>query len=175
MTIRNAIALASGGLVAVALPLAAAAATHGAQRAPADRRTFAGTWSAAGTRETLPIDGGRTAVVVHLSGAIVFTGETSIGRGFQGEAIGFDNGAGLSAGCAVWTDSRGDRLYSVIAGGVLQTGRHIVGTITGGTGRFAGAAGGYELTWQYVVPGEGDGVHGQAIDLRGWIRRDEGS
>jgi hypothetical protein len=175
MTIRDAAVIASAGLAALALPLLTAAARRGAPRAPADRRTFTGTWSAAGTRESLPIDGGRTAAVVHLSGAIMLTGETSIGRGVQGEVIGFDNGAGLSAGCAVWTDAQGARIFSVITGDILQAGRRIVGTITGGTGRFAGATGGYELTWQYVVSTEGDGVQGRATDLRGWIRRDEGS
>ena len=36
-------------------------------------RTFAGSWSAVGQRQTMPTEGGRAAAIVHLSGAIVLT------------------------------------------------------------------------------------------------------
>jgi len=38
----------------------------------------------------------------------------------------------------VWTDRLGDRLFSRLKGDPLETGRRVVGTITGGTGRYAG-------------------------------------
>jgi hypothetical protein len=48
-----------------------------------------------------------------------------------------------------------------------------VGTITGGTGRYAGLDGEYAFTWQYVVaPADGAGViQGRAADLSGRVRR----
>ncbi len=44
------------------------------------------------------------------------------------------------------------------------------GTITGGTGRYAGITGEYEFRWQYLIAAEGDVVHGRAVDLRGSVR-----
>jgi hypothetical protein len=55
----------------------------------------------------------------------------------------------------------------------VQTGRRFVGTITGGTGRYAGAGGDYSFTWEYVVAApEGDdagAIQGRAVGLEGRI------
>ena len=169
---------AGGGLRAAALvcltlgPAIGVGAALRAQAASDDWRAFSGSWSATGVRQTLPAEGGRTATVAHLSGAIVLTGGGA-GAGFAAEVIGFDDGDGASVGRAVWTDSRGDRIFSTLRGGPLQTGRRVSGTITGGTGRWTGATGDYALTWQYVVSGEGDVVQGRAADLHGRVRLQE--
>ncbi len=133
--------------------------------------TFEGSWSATGARETLPTGGERDAAIVQLSGAVVLTTGTGLAAGFRAQAIGFDDGRTLSAGRAVWTDSRGDRIFSELKGDQLQTGRRIRGTFTGGTGRYAGIVGDYELTWQYVVAGEESVVQGRAVSLTGRFRR----
>jgi hypothetical protein len=133
-------------------------------------RTFRGTWSATGQRQSLPTETGQPAAVVRISGAVLLEDASGLSNGFRGEAIGFDDGRMLSVGRAVWTDSRGDRIFSELKGEPLQTGRRVFGTITGGTGRYDGATGDYELTWQYVVSAEGDTVQGRATNLRGQIR-----
>ena len=133
-------------------------------------RTFRGTWSATGQRQALPTETGQPAAVVRISGAVVLEDASGLSSGFRGEAIGFDDGRTLSVGRAVWTDSRGDRIFSELKGEPLQTGRRVAGTITGGTGRYDGAIGDYELTWQYVVSAEGETVQGRATDLRGRVR-----
>lgn len=132
-----------------------------------DWRTFDGTWSATGSRQTVPTETGN-ASIVRISGAIVLSG--TAGVGFSAGAIGFDDGSGVSVGRAVWTDSRGDRIFSALRGGPLQAGRSVSGTITGGTGRWADASGDYTMTWQYVVAGEGDAIQGRSADLHGRIR-----
>ncbi len=109
---------------------------------------------------------------MQLSGAVVLSSPVGSSSGFRGEAIGFDDGGSLSAGRAVWTDAHGDRLFSALHGDSLQTGRRITGTITGGTGRYAGSTGEYTLTWQYVVSGEDDVVQGRTVDLQGRFRSD---
>ena len=93
-----------------------------------------------------------------------------LSRGFRGEAIAFDDGRSTNVGRAVWTDARGDRVFSELKGEPIQTGRRVAGTITGGTGRYAGVTGDYELTWQYVVQSEDESVNGRASDLRGRFR-----
>jgi hypothetical protein len=67
----------------------------------------------------------------------------------------------------VWTDERGDKVFSHLRGEPLATGSHVVGTITGGTGRWAGLTGEYELRWQYVIESDDGTVSGRAIGLKG--------
>ena len=110
-------------------------------------RTFSGSWSARGQRQVIPTEGNGSASIVHLSGAVVL-GRTDLEGGMLGEVIAFDDGQRLGVGRAVWTDTRGDHLFSELRGEPVATGRRIVGTITGGTGRYAGVTGDYALTWQ---------------------------
>jgi hypothetical protein len=162
--------------LAVALLMAPALA--GAGRAPAvwqanageEWRTFSGSWSARGQRQVIPTEGSGSAAIVHLSGAIVLA-KTDLDGGVLGEAIAFDDGQRLSVGRAVWTDARGDRLFSELRGEPVATGRRVVGTITGGTGRYAGVIGDYALTWQYVAQDVDDVVQGRSVDLRGRLRK----
>ena len=103
----------------------------------------------------------------------MLTSGGGLSRGFRGEAIGFDDGQGVSLGRAVWTDEHGDRLFSRLKGEPLETGRRVVGTITGGTGRYAGLEGEYSFTWQYVVSAEDGAIQGRAVRLEGRVRRKE--
>ena len=162
-------ALRAAACVALVLTAWGPAAFVRAQPA-SDWREFQATWSASGRRHAINTDRS-TATIVDLSGAVVITGGESMGRGFRGEVIGFDDGEGMSVGRAVWTDERGDSVYSRLTGDALKSGRRIVATITGGTGRYAGIEGEFAFTWQYVIAGEGDRIQGRAVDLAGRARR----
>lgn len=141
------------------------------QQANASGQVFEGTWSATGHRQFLKMHAGAPAVTVQLSGAITLTAGSGLSRGFRGEVIGFDDGAGLIAGRVVWTDERGDQIYSGIFGDALvAASRQLRGTITGGTGRYAGLTGEYEFRWQNLLQLEDDAVSGRAVDLRGRVR-----
>ena len=157
--------------IALALTLTGGADPH-AQATSDGWRTFDGGWSATGTRQTLATESGRPALIVHLSGAIALA-SGGVGSGFGAEAIGFDDASGEAIGRAVWTDRNGNRIFSTLRGGPLQTGRRVIGTITGGTGRWANATGDYTLTWQYVVSDESDAMQGHSVDLHGRIRVSE--
>jgi hypothetical protein len=163
--------MSRGALAAacLALVLDGGTATTRAQSST-EWRDFAGTWSLAGRRHTLPQAQG-AAAVVDLSGAFVVTGGVAFGRGFRGEVIGFDDGEGVSVGRAVWTDERGDRIFSRLTGETIGGGRRVTGAITGGTGRYTGLEGEFTFTWQYVLAGEGDRIHGRAGDVVGRVRR----
>ena len=132
--------------------------------------SFEGSWSASGQRHAVALEDGEEAAIVELSGAVVLTSGEGLSGGFRGEVIGFDDGEGLSVGRSVWTDEKGDRLFSRLKGEPLETGRRIVGTITGGTGRYTGLSGEYSFTWQYVLPAEDGRIQGRAVDLSGRIR-----
>ena len=162
-------------LVAAALLVAAAIAAQApapAQQAPAADvwRSFEGTLSASGQRQTLPTESGRPAVTVQLSGPVAITAGEGLSRAFRSEVIGFDDGAGLTVLCGVWTDDRGDRIFTRLKGETVASGRRIAGTITGGTGRYAGITGEYSFEWQYVVEAEAGTISGRAVGLRGRYR-----
>ena len=90
--------------------------------------------------------------------------------GFQAQAIGLtDSLAGMQGRC-VWTDERGDKVYSELKGEFVATGNRIVGTILGGTGRYAGLTGEYSFHWRFVVESEDGAVSGRAVDLKGRAR-----
>jgi hypothetical protein len=109
-------------------------------------------------------------LTVQLSGAVAITAGEGLSRGFRGEVIGFDDGAGLTVARCVWTDDRGDRIFSQLKGDTIASGRRIVGTISGGTGRYAGITGEYGFEWQYVIEAEAGTISGRAIGLRGRFR-----
>jgi len=141
------------------------------QQSLAMGQEFAGTWSASGQRQLLKTDVSFSAVTLQMSGAVMLTTNAGLSRGFRGEVIGFDDGAGVISGRAVWTDDHNDRIFSGIYGDALtSSGRQVRGTITGGTGRYAGVTGEYEFRWQNLITTEDNIVHGRAIDLRGRVR-----
>ena len=166
---RHRAALVAGSLALALASLVPVAASQGS--GPADWRPFEGSWSVSGKRSTVPIEGGATAAVVEVSGAVVLTSGEGLSRGFRGEVIGFDDGQGVSLGRTVWTDEHGDRLFSRLKGEPIETGRRIVGTITGGTGRYAGLEGDYSFTWKYVLSAEDGAIQGRAVRLEGRVRR----
>ena len=155
------------------------AAVHAQETSREAWNTFHGTWSAVGRRQTLRTEGEHPAAIIQLSGSVVLTGSRGSGgpgafsSAFHAELIGFTDGDQLGAGRAVWTDARGDLVFSVLKGERLATGRRITATITGGTGRYAGLTGDWELTWQFVVATDEGEVQGRAADLKGRFRRGE--
>ncbi len=166
---RGGIVLVVALVVSVALSLTMPARAQGP---PAPWRTFEGSWSASGHRESLPTEGARPAVTSYLSGAIVLTGtdSTAFSKGFRGEAIGFDDGTKVSAARCVWTDQHGDHVFSTLTGEASADGRRFVGTITGGSGRYAHLEGEYSFKWQYVVEAEQGSIQGRAVGLKGRYR-----
>lgn len=136
---------------------------------PGEWHTFEGTWSASGTRQTLNLEANHRASILDLTGSLLLTGDRGLGVGFRAEAIGFsDNLAGMQGRC-VWTDERGDKVYSELKGESVGAGNLIEGTFLGGTGRFVGVTGQYSFRWQYVVESE-DVLSGRAVDLKGRVR-----
>jgi len=139
-------------------------------RAPGEWRTFEGTWSASGTRQTIKLEADHRASIFDLTGSLLLVGDRGLGVGFKAQAIGFtDSLVGVQGRC-VWTDERGDQVYSELKGELVATGNHIVGTFLGGTGRYAGVTGEYSFQWQFVVESEDGTVSGRAVDLKGRAR-----
>jgi hypothetical protein len=158
----------------VAFLLAAACGEPGGsppQTLPTDEwLRFEGTWTATGKRRTLRLGPNDRAAIFDLTGSVLLTGPQRPAVGFIAHAIGFsDSRAGMQGRC-VWTDERGDMVYSELSGQAIGTGNHIVGKVIGGTGRYAGVTGDYSFQWQYVVDTEDGAVSGRVVDLKGRAR-----
>jgi hypothetical protein len=157
-------------LVTLAAVLAAAGAWQAQPASPPDGwRAFDGSWNASGLRQSVATELGHPAAILRLTGNVSLrTG--ALGRGFRGEAIGYDDGRAGGVGRAVWTDARGDRIFSELTGEPVKTGRRVTATITGGTGRYSGITGDYSFTWQYVVDAGGGEIQGHSTGLTGRYR-----
>lgn len=157
-------------LLAVAAVLAAAARAQEPSPDPGWVE-LEGAWTATGTRQVLEMGPGRTAAIIHLTGSVVLTNPGGLSRGFHSEAIGFEDGRGASVGQGVWTDERGDQIFIDTRGEATESGRHIVGTISGGTGRYAGLEGGYEFDWKYLIANPDGGIQGWGVGIKGRVRQ----
>jgi hypothetical protein len=132
--------------------------------------TFTANWSASGLERTLATGEG-SASIFEIRGPMVVTSGDGMSRGFLGQAIGFVDRGKLGVGRLVLTDDDGNAIFNDLQGQGLGNGKQIRGTITGGTGRYAGIEGDLVFDWQYVIH-TGDGmVQGRAVGLSGRFRR----
>jgi hypothetical protein len=147
-----------------------AARTSESLPAASEWHEFAGTWTAAGSRSSIPLGEGRRASIAKLEGSLMLLGPSRPAVGFRAEALVLNDSASGTIGRVVWTDDRGDQVFSELTGQGTRTGSHIVGTFLGGTGRYAGASGGYEFSWRFVLQTEDGDLQGQSEGLNGKIR-----
>jgi hypothetical protein len=131
---------------------------------------FQGTWTATGSRHTIRLGADRQASVADLTGSLLLTGPSRPGVGFRAEAIVLNDSATGMVGRSVWTDERGDQVFSELRGEGTATGNRILGTILGGTGRYSGATGNFEFSWRFVLETEDGTVQGQSVGLKGRVR-----
>lgn len=158
--------------VVVVIVLAAAGCGEARPRSPLPDgwHEFSGSWNASGTRRVLELGALRRATLVDLEGTMLLAGPGRPGTGFRAEVFALgDTETGL-VGRSVWTDESGDRVFSELRGEGTQAKNRITGTFVGGTGRYAGATGTYEFSWQYVIETEEGGVQGRAVDLKGRVQ-----
>lgn len=147
-----------------------AAQTANSQPMGGEWHEFQGTWIAAGTRDTIRLGRERRASITSYDGSLVLAGPTRPGVGFRAEAITLNDSTTGIVGRAVWTDERGNKVYSELSGGAPATSGKILGNFVGGTGRYAGATGTYEFSWQYLIETEDGNVQGKSSGLTGRIR-----
>ncbi len=141
-----------------------------ATTAPEGIRTFTGSWSATGTRQTLSLAPGQQAAVFKVGGSLLLSGEQRPHLGFRAEVIGFSDSLSGVQARSVWTDEQGDKVFSELRGAEMGPGKPITGRFSGGTGRYAGVSGEYTFSWQYLTDNEEGEVSGRVVGLTGWAR-----
>ena len=167
---RHVLALRCAGLVAVLLTAACSQAPTAKTTTDADWHDFQGTWTAAGSRNTLHLDGNRFASIATFSGSLVLAGPSRPDIGFRSEAVVFNDTATGLVGRAVWTDEHGDQAFSELRGQGTSKENKIMGIFVGGTGRYARAAGTYEFSWRFLIENEDGIVQGESIGLNGRLK-----
>ena len=137
---------------------------------PGEVRTFTGNWTMTGNRQLMAFESGRQAGIFNLSGSLLLTGKQRLTAGFKAEVIGFSDTATGMTGRSVWTDERGDKVFSELRGDLAAPGKLIEGRFVGGTGRYAGVSGDYNFRWQRLAE-TGDGeLSGRVVGLEGSAR-----
>ena len=167
-------------LVVLALALATAACEPTAEPSKpaavaAEWHEFEGSWNAAGFRHAIPFGPQRKSSIIELQGTMLLAGPGRPGVGFRAEVIALvDSETGL-VGRSVWTDEHSEQVFSELKGEGTADRNRITGTIVGGTGRYAGATGSYEFSWQFVIEPDDGSIQGSTNDLKGRIRLGEPS
>jgi hypothetical protein len=164
--------------VLLALALAATAcgpATDSPRTAPGEWLEFTGSWNGAGSRRSIALGADRRGSIVDLRGTMLLAGPGRPGVGFHAEVIALADTATGMLGRSVWTDERGDQVFSELQGEGTAARNHITGKILGGTGRYAGATGTYEFSWQWVLEAEDGSIQGRAVDLKGRVKPSPGA
>jgi len=159
-------------LALLALSCGGPAKGPGSAPARGEWHTFEGTGSSSGKAQPLRLGSGRYVAIINLTGSLLLTGEQRLGQGFRSETIGFSDSLEGGKAWSVWTDSRGDRIFSELQGGPVGTGNRFKGTFLGGTGPYAGMRGEYEFEWQYVVHEEDGTIQGRSKGFRGRFRQE---
>jgi len=103
------------------------AVAAGGASAAGEWHEFEGTWTAAGSRHVLRLGGDRRASIANLNGSLVLAGPARPGVGFRAEAIVLSDSATGMTGRSVWTDERGDQVYSEMKGEGTATSNRLVG------------------------------------------------
>src|SRR5215471_4918257 len=159
-------------MVAALLLMAACRQSNSVPRMSRDSEwhVFEGSWTATGTRRTLRLGPDDRAAIFDLTGSLLLTGAQRPAVGFRARAIGFSDSRAGMQGRWVWTDERGDMVYSELKGQAVGSGNRITGTFLGGTGRYANVTGDYTFQWQYVIDTEDGAVSGRVVDFKGRAR-----
>jgi hypothetical protein len=131
---------------------------------------FQGTWIATGTRKTIELGPDRRASIANYTGSLLLSGASRPAVGFRAEAIVFSDTATGMTGRAVWTDQRGDEIFSELVREGTGTQNKFSGTFSGGTGRYTDATGTYQFSWRFVIEANDGTVQGQSMGLTGRIR-----
>ena len=136
---------------------------------PGETKHFTGTWSATGTRQIMQLEPGNEAIIFKISGSMLLAGKERLNKGFKAEAIGFYDARSGLHGRSVWTDQRGDKVFSELRADSGGAGSVIEGTFFGGTGRYAAIHGDYTFKWKRLVHTENRKMSGRSVDLKGWV------
>jgi hypothetical protein len=137
---------------------------------PGEVRTFTGKWSATGNRQIMQLEPGHQAAIFRVTGTLLLEGKERLKKGFKADMLGFFDSLSGMQGRSVWTDERGDKVFSELHGDMDFPNSLITGRFLGGTGRYGLVTGEYTFKWKRLTNIEYGKVSGRVVDLQGWAR-----
>jgi len=139
--------------------------------APAKEKAFRAQWSVAGTIQDLDFGQGRRVGSFRLQGNVNLVRADGKVRDFWATCVGLrDTQTGTVTRC-IWYDAAdADRIFSELSGNMMGRSGKGHGTFAGGTGKYAGIRGSYEVQWISMVSREDGSLQANSVDMSGHWR-----
>ncbi len=138
--------------------------------APHGGGTFEAQWSVEGTQEELDFAGVNSFAIFQHTGTVTVQRSNGFVANALSKCIGLrDDREGIVSRC-VWVSSSGDQIFSKVTrhvGGPNSRAGTGHGQIVGGTGRFRGISGAYELSWVNEWESRRDAIKGKTLSMKG--------
>ncbi|MDH3745964.1 MAG: hypothetical protein OES47_12760 [Acidobacteriota bacterium] len=114
--------------------------------------SFEGDWAVEGTSQSVEMEGARVSVYQLEGPANVTNADTGMAREFQTRCVGVSDEKTGGVGRCIWADEDDDQLFmemgGTIAGPDGKT-REALGLVVGGTGKYAGIGGAFQVEWLF--------------------------
>ena len=149
---------------------AASAPVEAAGRAPLKQSgSFAAQWSITGTQQGLEFGPARSLSIYEHSGTITVVRSDGLVGNALSKCIGLGDTAKGDVSRCIWIDAAGEKIFSELT---ARTGAHSEtgsgrGTFVGGTGRFEGITGSYEIDWVNVPSLDPEMIEGRSLKMEG--------
>jgi hypothetical protein len=159
-------------LIAILLLLSAAASAPGgaAGRAPLKQSgSFQAQWSIAGTQQGLDFGPARSLSIYEHSGTVTVVRSDGLVGNALSKCIGLGDTAKGDVSRCIWIDAAGEKIFSELTARTdaeSTTGRGS-GTFVGGTGRFEGITGSYEIDRVNVPSLDPEKIEGRSLRMQG--------
>ena len=121
---------------------------------PGDWKSFEGSGTATGHRQTPPMGPDRKVSTFSLSGSLLLSGERRLGEGFRIDVIGSSDSLKGGAGWSVWTDTAATRSSARSAGNASPPEPASRGPWWEGQDDGRACPGSTEFEWQFVIESE---------------------
>lgn len=162
---------AFGRCAALVLATAMATLAFGlpAHNATADSGSFESTWDIMGSARKLEFGPSRMLRTVRHTGTITFRSSTGLVGSVLTSCIGLNDTEKSDIGRCTWVTEDGERLYSELTGALPPgpSSGSASGVFVGGTGRFAGVTGTYQLDWVERMSTEPNAFGAQTVRMTG--------
>jgi len=134
-------------VAAIATAMFLVALTASGQSPVPKQGTFKVRHKVSGSVEELPFGAGRTVSIFHLQGTVEAQREGGPMRDMNCDCLGLMDSKTGNVGRCLWTDKDGDKVFIELKGQLAAAGGKSRATFTGGTGKYTGISGGYDVVW----------------------------
>lgn len=155
---------------AILLPPLAWGQSPSVEAAPPAKGTFEAQWSVEGTQEKLDFAGLNSFAIFQHTGTVTVLRKNGFVANALSKCIGLrDDQEGIVSRC-VWISANGDQIFSELKRISDQPRGRVgrgEGQIVGGTGRYQGISGSYELHWVDEWERSPNAIKGKTLSMQG--------